>query len=53
VDERRVAVVGEDDRPVGGEQGVELGVGEPVGVLGVRLEAHQVDHVDHPHRQLR
>jgi hypothetical protein len=35
MDHRRVAVVGEDHRPVGGEQSVELGVGQPVWVLGV------------------
>ena len=33
VDQPGVAVEGEDDRPVGGEEGVELGVGEAVGVL--------------------
>ncbi len=43
----------EDDRPVGGEQGVELGVGQAVGVFGRRLEAHQVDHVDDADPQAR
>ena len=37
VDERRVAVVGEDDRRVPGEQRVELGVGHAVRVLALRL----------------
>ena len=34
VDQPRIAVVGEDHRPVGGEERVELGVGQPVRVLG-------------------
>ena len=53
VDQPRVAVVGEDHRPVGGEQRVELGVAHPVRVLGVGLQPHQVDDVDHPDPQLR
>jgi hypothetical protein len=53
VDQPRVAVVGEDDRPVGGEYRVELGVGEPVRVFGVRLHTHQVDHVDHADPEVR
>ena len=35
VDQPRIAVVGEDDRLVGGEQRVELGVGQAVRVLAV------------------
>ena len=46
VDQPRIAVVGEDHRPAGREQGVELVVGEPVRVLAVRLQAHQVDDID-------
>src|SRR5207253_4869723 len=52
VNERRVAVVGEHDRPVGREQGVELVVGQAVGVFGVGLQAHEVDHVDDPHLEV-
>src|SRR6185437_13284992 len=48
VDEPRVAVVGEHDRAVGGEDGVELGVGQAVRVFGGGLQAHQVDDVDDP-----
>ena len=48
VNQPRVAVVGEDDRTVGREQRVELMVGEPVRVLALRLETHQVDDVDDP-----
>jgi hypothetical protein len=52
VDEPRVAVVGEDHRAVDGEQRVEQGVGQAVRVLGVGLQAHQVDDVDDAHAQL-
>ena len=40
-------------RLVRGEQGVEVAVGQPVRVLGVRLQAHQVDDVDDPDLQVR
>src|SRR6266516_7195991 len=53
VDQPRVAVVGEYDRPVGGEESVELPVGEPVGVLGLGLKPHQVDDVHDPNFELR
>ena len=49
VDEPRVAVVGEDDGTVRREQRVKLRVGEPVRVLGVRLQPHEVDDVHDPH----
>ena len=52
VDQPRVAVVGEDDRPVRREQRVELRVGQAVRVLRRRLEAHQVDDVDEADLQL-
>jgi len=38
VDQRRVAVVDEDDRAVAGEERIELRIGEPVQVLGLRLQ---------------
>jgi hypothetical protein len=53
VDEPRIPVVGEDDRPVGREQRVELAVRKPVRVLALGLQAHEVDDVDDPHLQLR
>ena len=46
MDEPRIAVVGEDHRSIGGEQGIELDVRQSVRMLGVRLQAHQVHHVD-------
>ena len=52
VDQQRVAVVGEDHRPPGGEQRVELLVRQAVGMLAVGLQAHQVDDVHHPDLQL-
>src|SRR5438067_2877763 len=52
VDQPRITVVGEDDRPVWREQGVELLIREAVGMLGVRLQAHEVDDVDDAHLQL-
>ena len=53
VDERGVAVVGEDDGLILGEQAVVLLVGQAVGMLGVRLELHQVHHIHHAELQLR
>jgi len=53
VDQPRIPVVGEDDRPSGGEQRVELGVAHAVRVLSFRLEPHQVHHVDDPDPQFR
>ena len=52
VDQQRVAVVGEDHGPVGGEQRVELVRGEAVRMLAVGLQTHQIDDVHHPHLQL-
>jgi len=53
VDQPRIAVVGEDDRAVWREQPVELMVGHAVRMLGIRLEAHEVDHVHEPDLELR
>ena len=48
VDEPGVAVVGEDDRPVRGEQAVVLEVAHAVRVFVVRHETGDVDDVDDP-----
>ena len=53
MDQPRVAVVGEHDRLVGREQGVELVVGQPVRMLLLVLQAHEVDHVDEADLELR
>ena len=52
MDEPRVPVVREDDRPVDREQRVELGIGEPVRMLGLVLEAHEVDDVNEADAQV-
>jgi hypothetical protein len=52
VHQPRIAVKGEDDRFVGGEQRVELGVGDPVWMLGGRLQPHKVDDVHHPYLEV-
>jgi hypothetical protein len=52
VDQRRIAVVGEDHRLAGGEQRVELAIGQAVWMLDLGLEAHEVDDVDHPDGQV-
>ena len=46
VDEGGVGVEVEDDGRAGGEEGVEVAVGEAVGVFGVGLEAVEIDYVD-------
>ena len=53
MDQPWIAVIGEDHRLVLGEDLVELRVAQPMWVLGRRLEAHEVDHVDHAHHKLR
>ncbi len=52
VDQPWIAVVGENDRLVAGEQRIELAVRQAVGVLGLRLQTHDVDDVDHPDTQV-
>ena len=53
VDQPRVAVEGEDDRLVLGEQGVEIAVRQAVRMLARRLQLHQVHDVDDADLQLR
>jgi VIT1/CCC1 family predicted Fe2+/Mn2+ transporter len=52
VNQPRIAVVGEDHRPVRREEGVELGVGHAGRMLVLRLQAHEVDDVDQAHLEL-
>ena len=49
----RVTVKSEDDRLVSGEQHVELFVRQTVRMFALRLERHQVDHVDDTNLQFR
>ena len=46
-------MVREHDRPIGGEQRIELTMRHPVWVLLFVLQAHEVDHVDDPDLQVR
>src|SRR5690606_13137780 len=46
-----VAVIGEDDRPVSGEEGIELVVREAMRMDLMGLQRHQVDYVDDPDAQ--
>ena len=53
VNQPGISVVGEDHGLGDREQRVELPVRESVGMLGVGLQAHQIDDVDHPDLELR
>jgi len=46
VNERGIAVVGKDDGLVDRKQGVEIAIGEAVGMLGGSLDGHQVNDID-------
>ena len=52
MDERRIAVEIEDDRPILGEERVVSGLAQSVRMLRAGLELHQVDDVDHPNLQI-
>ena len=43
---------GKDDRLVLGEERIEICIAQPVRVLGLRLQLHEVDDVDHPDFQV-
>ena len=45
MNEIRIAVIGKDDRPIGCEQVVKFGIGDPVRMLVLGLQRHQVDDV--------
>ena len=47
VDQPGIAVEGEDDRLVLGEERIEILVAQPVRMLARRLQRHQIDDVDH------
>ena len=53
VDQRRVTVIGEDHRCVGCEQRIVVAIGQSVRMLGIGLEAHEVDHIDDSNLQIR
>lgn len=51
VNQRRITVIGKDHRLVGGEQRVEVAVGQPVRMFGGRLQPHEVHDIDEPDPQ--
>ena len=53
VNEPGIAVVGEHDGPVFGEQPLELVIGHAVRVVGMGLQTHEVDDVDHTDLEAR
>src|SRR5271165_7139853 len=48
VDQPRVGVEIENHRLVGGEEGLELAIGQPVRMLGVRDQFEQIHHIHEP-----
>ena len=53
MDEPRIAVKGEDDRLVDGEEGVEVTIGEAVRMLARGLQRHEIDDVSSRRGALR
>ena len=53
VDQPGIAVIGEYDGFVRGEEGNEFLLGKTMGMLLPRLQRHQVDHVDDPDPEVR
>ena len=52
MDQPRISVIGEDHRPVRGEERVELDIGKAVRMLGFGLEFHQVHDIDNSNLQI-
>jgi hypothetical protein len=52
VDQPRVGIEGEEAMRALGEEFVEVRVAQPARVLGVGLQLHEIDGVDHPDLQL-
>ena len=53
MDQPRIAVEGEYNRLVGGEQGVEVTITQAIWMLFPRLQGHQVDDIDDTNLQRR
>ena len=53
VNQPGVAVEGEDDGPVDGEQAVEIAVGQSMRVFGVGLQAEQIHDIDEAQLDVR
>ena len=52
MDEPAIVVKGEDDGRILGEERVEIRVAQPVRVLNLRLQLHEVNDVDHANSEL-
>jgi hypothetical protein len=52
MDQPRIAVEGEDDRLISGEQGIEIVIRQTVRVLARRLQFHQVYDIDDSNFQI-
>ena len=52
VDQRRIAMIGENHRFGWGKQRVEILIGQAMRMLPFRLQCHQVHHIDHAHLQI-
>ena len=48
MDERRIAVEIEYDRPIPGEERVVVGFAQSMRMLRAGLESHQIDDIDDP-----
>src|SRR3984957_15940268 len=52
MDERRITVETEYDRPIPGEERVVVGLAQSVRMLIAGLESHQIDDIDDPNFQI-
>ena len=48
MDKPGISMEAKDDRLIRGEEGIVVGLAEPMGMFGAGLQTHQVDDVDHP-----
>ena len=53
VNEQRIAVMGKDDGPAGGEEIIEVDVGQAMRMFGLWLQPHEINHIDYPNPQVR
>ncbi len=52
MDQPRVSMKAEDDVLIFGEKRILIRVAQPVRVLALRLQLHQIDDVDYPNLQI-
>ena len=53
VNQPGIAMIGENDRLIGGKQRIEILIAQSMRMLGLRLDGHQIDDIDHAHLQVR